>query len=59
MSEDEARMLKFALEMGWFTIRRAQERFEYCEETENIYWNMIQTVSEKVGVNLDCVTDCC
>ena len=59
MSEDEARMLKFALEMGWFAINRAKERFECCEDARNTYYNMIQIVADKVGVNLDEVTYCC
>ena len=59
MNEDEARMLKFALEMGWFTINRANYRFDYCENARDIYYNMIQYVAKAVGVDLDCVTDCC
>lgn len=59
MNEDEARMLKLALEMGWFAINRTRERFEYCEDARNTYFNMIQTVANKVGVNLDEVTYCC
>ena len=59
MNEDEVRMLKLALEMGWFTIIRTKEVFEYCEDVRNTYYNMIQTVADKVGVNLDEVTYCC
>ena len=59
MSEDEARMLKFALEMGWLAIDRTKERFEYCEDVKGTYYNMIQTVADKVGVDLDEVTYCC
>ena len=58
MSEDEARMLKFALEMGWFAINKARDWFEYCEDERGTYYKMVQIVADKVGVNLDDVTSC-
>jgi len=53
MKEQHIKLLKMALSIGWDVIYKIRETLEFCDDGRNDYYNMLQVVGEKLGIDLN------